>query len=447
MISRDSLTKALADFLPRQRWYAGPGEVDGGGALAIQVLEHEQLRSGWPALEWTLVEVDDGRPERSVYQVVVGLRPSGDMAAFYEGKPDALMGEVETDDGPAMAYDALIDEELAIALLAHIAPEEDVQRARPLSLEQSNSSIVYDERLIMKLFRRLSEGPNPDAEVTRALAATGFDHVPAPRAEWRTDRFDLAVVCEFLAGSVDGFQLALTSLRDLYDLRIDPAEAGGDFAPDARRLGQVTAEMHAALAAAFGSRPAEVGSWVDDMETHLARVSHPDLPVAAVRDAYRRARAIGDAGAAVRIHGDYHLSQVLRTDAGWYVLDFEGEPARPLEERRRPSSVLRDVAGMLRSFHYASRIALLERGPDADADLDGLARAWEARNREAFLEGYLAVEAVAPLLPATDSDRAALRRAFEIDKAVYEVGYEQAHRPAWVDIPLSAVREMLEDHT
>jgi maltokinase len=139
------------------------------------------------------------------------------------------------------------------------------------------------------------------------------------------------------------------------------------------------------------------------------------------------------------VHGDYHLGQVLRTDAGWYVLDFEGEPARPLEERRRPTSALKDVAGMLRSFHYASAVARTER--DAE-ELDELAAAWEERNREAFLRGYLRAAGPGGVLPPDPDCVGAVMAAFELEKAVYELGYERAYRPDWEAIPLAALRRL-----
>jgi maltokinase len=233
-------------------------------------------------------------------------------------------------------------------------------------------------------------------------------------------------------------------VRDLYDARCAPSEAGGDFGPDACRLGTITAEMHVALGDAFGVSAGEPKVWVEDMLSQLARTEHPDLDVAPIRQVESALLSI-DVGPAIRIHGDFHLGQVMRSDAGWYVLDFEGEPARPVEERRRPSSALRDVAGMLRSFHYAAEVGIREYGHDADAEVQELGTAWENHNRARFLEGYLLVEGVERVLPASDRDRARVLAAFELDKAVYEVAYEASYRPEWVGIPLSAVQRILEE--
>ncbi|MCU1483591.1 MAG: hypothetical protein JWN67_337 [Actinomycetia bacterium] len=435
MIEPVALVGALVDYLPKQRWFGG----DEQAAAQVEVVADEVLRDEWPALLHLLVEVPD-HGARSTYQVVLGLRPADTYEAFLEGKGDAVLGDIDTALGRAVAYDAAVDPQLALCLLEKAAPGEEAERARLLGADQSNTSVVYDERLILKLFRRIDHGPNPDVEVTRALAATGFTAVPSPVGVWEGGGGHLAVVTEFLAGGVDGFQLALTSLRDLYDARVAPEEAGGDFGPEACRLGGITGEMHVALAQAFGITAADTKGWADDMLTQLART--PEVaknPVAAVYDTLRNA----EAGPAIRVHGDLHLGQVMRTDAGWYVLDFEGEPARPLEERRRPSSALKDVAGMLRSFHYAAEVGLREHGDDPD--LHALGQAWEQHNRDRFLEGYLAADGVEAVLPASERDRALVLAAFELDKAVYEVAYEASHRPDWVGIPLSAVQRILEE--
>ncbi|MGI9118560.1 MAG: maltokinase N-terminal cap-like domain-containing protein [Acidimicrobiales bacterium] len=444
MIDPQALTTALADYLPRQRWFAGSQCVPADLAVASMTTLRED---GWPVLLQVLVEartLGDGLPDHATYQVVLGLRPVGSREAFLEGKPEAIVSELDSDLGTALAYDAAIDPELAVSLLHHMAPGEEVERARYLGADQSNTSVVFDERLIMKLFRRLADGPNPDAEVTRALVGVGFTHVAEPVAEWRGDDVDFAVVNQFLVGGSEGFALALISLRDLYDRRCPPGEAGADFAPDARRLGTITAEMHLALAEAFGGGPADASRWAQDMEAHLARVRLPGVETDRVRRVYQRLREIVDPGPAIRVHGDFHLGQVMRTDAGWYVLDFEGEPDRPLGERRRPSSPLRDVAGLVRSFHYAPQVAVQEWGPEPDPELLGLADAWEQHNAAAFVAGYLETDGVGAVLPGADADRQLVQAAFELDKAVYEVGYEQSHRPEWVGIPLSAVHRILE---
>ncbi|CAN5182231.1 maltokinase [soil metagenome] len=439
MIDPDELARLLPDFLPRQRWYGHTGsELD-----SVAIVDFEVLRDGLPGLVWALVEATFRGGATATFQVPVGLRPLEATERFLEGKGRGFLGDIDTVEGPALVYDALVDPALALTMLARVAPDAHVEMVRPLNLEQSNTSIVYDERLIMKVFRRVADGPNPDVEVTAGLARVGFEHVAAPVATWSKDRRDLAVVRVFLSGATDGWHLALTSLRDLYDCRADPSLCGGDFAPEAARLGDVTAAMHVALAEAFGTGPADPDGWADAMHAHLARVPVEGFDPGAVARAYDRVRGLDAAGPALRIHGDYHLGQTLRTDSGWYVLDLEGEPAVPLRERRLPSSTLRDVAGILRSFHYAAQAGLVERGEEADEELAGLARVWEDRATSSFLDGYFHHDGIEALLPPDDDARRALLDAFLLAKAVYEVGYERAHRPAWTWIPLAAVTRIL----
>ena len=371
MIETEALRSALEAYLPKQRWFGG----DEADAKALEIESTTSLRTEWPALVQVLLRVPS-HGSTSTYHVVLGLRPFDSHEAFLEGKADAILGELPTDIGAAIAYDAVVDPELSLHLLRCAAPGEDVSRPRLMGADQSNTSVVFDERLIMKVFRRVSPGPNPDVEVTSALSGRGFTAVPRLIAEWKGAGSHLAVVNEFLTGGADGFQLALTSVRDLYDARCAPDEAGGDFGPDACRLGTISAELHVALGDAFGLSAAEPKVWVEDMLAQLARTEHPDLDVKAVRQIESSLLSI-DAGPAVRIHGDFHLGQVMRSDAGWYVLDFEGEPARPVEERRRPSSALRDVAGMLRSFHYAAEVA---SGSTATMPMPR-SRSWERHGR------------------------------------------------------------------
>ncbi|MBA2625520.1 MAG: hypothetical protein H0U89_07945, partial [Acidimicrobiia bacterium] len=254
MIDHDALAALLGEHLPRQRWFAPDG--DAGARVAAT----EVLAEPWPGLLHVSVEAAGG-----CWQVVLGLRPAGEHHVFLEGKPEAVVGELDTPAGPALAYDALVDPELALVLLRLAAPTVEAERARPITgLEQSNSSVVFDEAVILKLYRRLLDGPNPDAEVTRALAGAGFDGVAEPCGRWREADQDRAVANRFLSNGTDGFSLALTSLRDLFGSGGEPGDAGGDFAPDARRLGGITAAMHLALAKAFATKSGRPGRWADE---------------------------------------------------------------------------------------------------------------------------------------------------------------------------------------
>ncbi len=445
MIEPASLVPPLAEFLPRQRWYSGSE-----APRDVRLLWAEVREDDWPGMVQLIVDADG-----ATYQVVIGLRPLEHRPEFLAGRDDAVLADLDTEAGPAIAYEATLDPQLGLAILAIVSEgKQSAERVRPVGVEQSNTSLVYDDRLILKLFRRLHPGPNPEVEVTDALGRVGFTHVAAPLAVTTWNDSHLAVLQPYLVGGTEGWAMALTSLRDLlgrHDTQPlplinadrpppapDPGEAGGDFAGESERLGVVTAELHLALAEAFGQQEPDVDSWADFIEAQLSDVPARDLNRAAALAIVKNLRDVPDPGAAIRVHGDYHLAQVMRTDQGWFILDFEGEPERPLDERRRPSSPLRDVAGMLRSLHYAAMVAL------ADRDELALARAWEDRNRQAFLHGYLAEAKKGTILPTGQRSIDAILRAFELEKSVYELKYERAHRPDWVPIPRDAIRRITE---
>ena len=372
----------VRELLDGRRWF-------GGSAAEAQVVARSELETD-PPLTDLLVRSDGDQ-----YQVIV----------------DA--DEVEIDDNPEHAY----------ALLRIITPDEQPTSVRHLGREQSNTSFVFDERLLLKVFRKVGDGPNPDVDVPHALRQAGFAHVPEVIGRWSVDDRDLAMVQPFLAGANDGWSLAMASLRQLFAEGTDPESAGGDFAPEASRLGVVTAEMHVAMAKAFGVERADVELMAKSV---------------AEGEAQPRLARLGDAGTLLRVHGDYHLGQVLRTDESWYVVDFEGEPARPQHERVARSSPLKDVAGMVRSFDYAAAIAAREQ----DADVLALARAWERHNRIEFLESYWEAIHGHDLVPRSHQDAVTLMEAYELEKAMYEVNYERAHRPTWAPIPEAAVARL-----
>jgi maltokinase len=437
----EGIVALLGPHLGRQRWFAGDEDGPAGGVevLASRVLWQEGADGA--RLWWVIVGADGAR-----YQILVGDRPGDRPVDALSGRDDALLGVVDS----RLLYDATIDPELAVRVLEIITGGREVaERVRPVSAEQSNTSLVYDDRIILKLFRRLADGPNPDVVTTTALAAAGFPHVAAPVASWQEDGTDLAFAQEFLAGGSEGWALALTSLRDLYNAASDdPAEAGGDFAGEASRLGVMTAQMHLAMAESFGVDPDRLAAGgyatlVDDVAARLDGAADllGDL-AGRIPTVLDRLRSVTTPGPALRVHGDYHLGQVMRTDTGWYVLDFEGEPARPVAERVAPASPAKDVTGMLRSFHYATRFALRER---SEAELDELARRgqrWESHNRQAFLDGYRGTPGIDDLLPV---ERLPVLAAYELDKALYELAYERSYRPDWVDIPTDAVVRLVSE--
>jgi maltokinase len=437
---RDGLEPLIPAYLSQQRWFAG-------SALPPDSVRVERGQVLWAANGrrlWHAIAAATG----THYQLLIGERPAAERADFLHGRDEAILGSI---DG-TIFYDAVLDSELARALLEVASGgAQTATLARPISAEQSNTSLVFDDRLILKLYRRLHDGQNPDVEVTSALAAAGFGHVAAPLVTWREEPYDLAFGQQFLAGGSEGWALALTSLRDFYNSSCDhPAQAGGDFASEARRLGRMTAEMHLALAGTLGviDRAGAMDQWQLLIERTIARLAADaelagrDL-LATAELLLARLGAVDDPGPAIRVHGDYHLGQVMQTDAGWYVLDFEGEPAKPLAERTAPSSPLKDVSSMLRSFDYAARYALTERSAGELEKLAPLADAWDAHNRQAFLEGYLDVPDIKALLPGPGSSPAVVL-AHELDKALYELDYEQAHRPDWVPLPLAAINHLLD---
>ena len=438
------LEHALVSWMPAQRWF--PGDRIGGD---VTVIGDSLLVAGDPELRHLIVSVGSGAPAR--YQVLAGFRRQ-----LPAGLAHALIG---TDQRGKMVYDGLHDSELTAVLLRAIAGERaagplafarepDVAidltaRSLVLSVEQSNTSLVFGDSAILKVFRRLFAGPNPDLEITSALARLGSSDIARPLGSV-SSRLDgepvlLAVLSEFQRGACDGWQLALTSLRDLYARATDrAAEAGGDFAGEAHRLGAATARVHADLAQAFGTQtlsPEEMAGLAGQMTLKLKEASAEVSALATFADkvatAYAALAEITGPVTVQRVHGDYHLGQVLRSQSGWVLLDFEGEPLVPLDRRRDLAPALRDVAGLLRSFDYAAR-HLLVGHPDA-ARLSGTALEWVARNSAAFCEGYAEEHGSDP------RDQAILLRALMLDKAVYEVMYEARHRPSWQDIPLDAI--------
>lgn len=367
----------VADAATRRWWGANDQTVTGATVLSEVEVE------GADHARWLLLGVTFASGEDAVYQLVVDDRTGEDALA----RPEVLRW---------------------------LFPALDVGEVRELGGEQSNTSLVIDGAVIVKVFRRLSGvgEHNPDVEVTEALWAHGFHSVAEPLGHAVRDGRDLAVARRFLARASSGWEMALD----------DPY-----FMDEVRDLGTITAGMHVALAESFGTAPGDAPAWAAAMEVQAGRVPLPDGLGALASARYRAFASSSDVGASMRIHGDYHLGQVLHHRGNWFALDFEGEPARPVAERVAPSSPLRDVAGMLRSFGYAAVVG-------------GLPPVWEREARRRFLHGYLSVAALAPLLP---TDPMPVLDAFELDKAVYEVGYERASRPAWEHVPLAAVRRLL----
>lgn len=444
----------LVQWLPEQRWFGGKGRAIRSVDVETSTVLLEAAEDDVVVRHLVLrVDAADGGTDR--YQLLIGSR-TGDVP---QRLLHAVIGEV---DG-AVVYDAVHDSDATTRLLHRIVADEDggtvrftaatddldpTLPSRVIGAEQSNTSIVYGEDYILKVFRRLQPGLNPDLEVTRALADAGSPHIAPPLA-WLEGEVDgesttLGMMQCYLRNAAEGWAMATASVRDLFaegDLHAD--EVGGDFAGEAERLGAATAEVHALMARALPSRTAGP----DDSQA-TARQLHDRLDAAvtavaelapyadAVRRVYAEIGRLTDPVPIQRVHGDLHLGQVLRTQDGWVLLDFEGEPARTLAERTALMSPLRDVAGMLRSFDYAARHLLAERA--GEQHLAYRAAEWADRNRTAFCDGYAKAAGSDP------REASVLLRAFELDKAVYEVVYEARNRPSWLPIPLGSIERLVE---
>jgi maltokinase len=462
---------AFDEWLPYQRWYAGRGRTIERVVPVLTTRLHEQLDHVLLGVEYA-----DGGSER--YQAFVCWDP----VLADEFTVVATIGAV----GGHTAYDALFDEPSTQYLLALISAGRSIDSARSLAgvggrqragirsaggggvlhfapepgatfpvdlssrvvdAEQSNTSVLFDAAAILKVFRRVLPGINPDLELNRVLGRAGCPHVAKLLGSIEgTDEarrpVTLAMVSQYAANSADGWSMATASLRDLLaeaDLRagagLHPDEVGGDLAAESHRLGEAVAVVHRMLAAELGE--ATAGPPTEEMAERLAAAARavPELSgyVAAVREVFRAAGA--QSVRIQRIHGDLHLGQVLRTPTSWLLIDFEGEPGQPIAHRRRPDSPLRDVAGMLRSYEYAAQQLL---GPDeSDGRLAYWAMEWAARNRDAFCEGYRDVAGFDPRASAT------ILCAYELDKAVYEAAYEARHRPSWLPIPLRSIAHLV----
>ncbi|MEO7427914.1 MAG: hypothetical protein ABIY48_00895, partial [Acidimicrobiales bacterium] len=262
------LIEHLPDHLSRQRWSGAQARP----IASVELEWHEVVRAVDPILIWTVARVHfvDGDQQR--YQLFVGARPVDPMPAFLQGKGRQLIALLADPPHGVVLYDALVDPDLAVEVLHLVSPGLEVGVRRPIVLEHSNSSVVFDEAHILKVFRKIEGGANPDAEITRVLADGGCEHVLAPLAELRRDGIDLAVLREFLVGSTEGWELARASVRDLLAGGQLPEDSGADFAPDAERLGGILASLHLSMAEAWGRAPGDAARWAAEMQAELAEV-------------------------------------------------------------------------------------------------------------------------------------------------------------------------------
>jgi len=521
LIERES----LVPFLQRQRWFGGKARP----VRAARFVDWAPLRRGHDPLFATIVEVDyeDGGRER--YFVPLAAVGGAQMDAALAAAPQLGLARL-TGARKGAVVDATGDEHFGGVLLdafdrldvvrlkrgvlrARRTPAYDALRgegplpARRLTAEQSNSSLAFADRLIVKLFRRIEDGPNPDVEIGEHLTTrTAFRRAPQVGGwleyEGPAEAIaHVAVAQQFVPSQANGWTHALGELHRFYDevqlggapdldllTRRSISDLAGAATPElicqltgayidgAQLLGRRTAELHLALSsdtrsAAFAMEPFSRDDYAelladaagqariaqDVLESQAASLAE-DV-AASAREALARARtslhgrhaeqparAFDGVAARTRVHGDYHLGQVLWSESDFYILDFEGEPARPLEARREKTSPLKDVAGMLRSFSYAAYAALFSRSAGRPADFERLepwAGVWSRWTGAAFLRGYLAAAADAPFLPADAGQRGTLLDLFLLDKALYELNYELNNRPDWVRIPLRGLLDLL----
>ena len=529
---RTTLEAALAGYLPRCRWFRGKARV----------IKSATITEAWPVSEGigdthlTLVNVDYRNAESETYVLPMAMA-EGDAAAEVRSQwPDRVIANLhlagQNGAREGLLYDGAVDPEFGRSLLATIerhrhikgtigdlmaaterayhelrGPKESPCEPRVLKAEQSNSSIVYGDRMILKLFRRLDPGVNPELEMSRFLTEKHhFAHVPQlagyidfrpPRGEHR----NLAILLSYVANQGDAWQFSLAELNRYYEVAATEAQAPalpqkplvqllaeempdkaathfvGAYLDAAALLGQRIGELHLALLDG-GDDPEFTPEPLTMLHQRSAYQSMRNLLSQVLRLLSSRLSTLPEALRAqaqgmianqnqitarfeatlkrrlsvvrMRCHGDLHLGQVLYTGKDFVIIDFEGEPARALSERRRKRAALQDVAGMLRSFHYAAFASLTEQlrigalvGKADYATMEPWARLWQTWSSWAFLRGYIQTANRPELLPSDREDMRVALEALLMEKAVYEVGYELNNRPEWLRIPLTGIAQII----
>ncbi len=447
----------LRDWVQQQRWYASKARHVAG----IDIVESITLREH-PLLVLALVQTRFATGTHELYQLPLALRSPDSVGA--------PRGESIAHSAEWTLYDALAEPAQAIELLRRIEATDEIATpdghfsfhqfdgveprlsadtaVRLMGVEQSNSSVVFDDTIVLKVFRKLEPGVNPELEVLRFLTWRGFPNI-APLHGWydyegQAFQSTLGVAQTFLPDAFDGWELALDEIWSAPEMFLERLGS----------LGTVTAQLHTCLASDAGDpafapeEPSQEALGLltatidEDIERIFLRLPDDErlAPIAGrgqdVRERLAARAQIGVTGRVIRTHGDYHLGQTLHTPRGWVIIDFEGEPGRPLTERRQKRSPLRDVASMLRSFAYVSSAVELLRNRRAPAD-------FEQRAREKFLGHYFA--AVDPaLMPGGEAVINNLLSIYELEKAIYELRYELNNRPDWIPIPVAGIGRILE---
>jgi maltose alpha-D-glucosyltransferase/alpha-amylase len=517
LIERD----LLVGFLQRQRWFGGKAR----GVRTARFVDWGLLRRGFHPLFLTIVEVEYQDGERDDYFLPLAIGGLADVKTIEERSPHGVLARV-TGARKGVLFDAWLDNSFARAMLESIEQSQETRmrrgtvqsiqtslfklvrgeealEIRRLGGEQSNTSLVYGDRLILKLFRRLQAGVNPDYEIGRQLTERiGYQRVPAVTGAFEhhmtaEQPMTIGLLQQFVESQADGWHHATDEVGRYYEdvegtsvpamptpaalsellavtLPAGVRDAMGAYLSTAETLGRRTGEVHMALAsdssaAAFAPEQftqddlanltkeatGQAQTAVDTLRVALDGGTGRDLPpdvatqaralLAAGEDLLGRIRAtpaLQFSASKIRVHGDYHLGQVLWAEGDFYILDFEGEPARPIAQRRQKQSPLKDVAGMLRSFSYAAYAGLFAHVSTRSAtiaEMEPWARIWQTSASVSFLKGYFGTVDGALFIPAESSQRDLLLQLFMLDKALYELNYELNNRPDWVRIPLTAI--------
>jgi maltose alpha-D-glucosyltransferase/alpha-amylase len=505
--------EVLPNHIHSARWFGSKART----LRDLRVAEQLPVSPGAEGARLWLVEIDYLDAPSETYTIPVKIASGEGAHSITQSAPQAVVAHFVANNG-AVLCDAIWDSTFRSQLFEAIVQRRTLtaqagqfvgvakdhletldagisERSHVLSAEQSNSSMLFDNKFFLKLYRKLEDGVNPDVEITRFLTEqTDFPNVPAfvGALEYRRAKAQPSVVCllqRAVANEGNVWTLTVDALGRYYDRVLErkgdfqkeaapPAGLleeliGGVYPEKVNLLGQRTGELHRALAsrsddAAFAPEPFNAmtqRSVYQNMRTSLRRVftslqkKLSDVPVkfrnearevlAAEKEILAREKRLLDRrtnAAKIRIHGDYHLGQLLYTGKDFVILDFEGEPARPLSDRKMKRSALRDVAGMMRSFQYAAYAALWQpamRKEDVPF-LERWADLWYRQTSSMFLQSYLKTTAGAIFMPNNSEDLQIMLEAYLLDKAVYEIGYELNNRPNWVLIPIRGIKHILQ---
>ena len=523
----------LADWLRTQRWFGGKAKT----IKLAAVRETIPVPCGGDTAVIALVQMDYVQGDSDIYSLPLAFA-DGDVAeALRQQSPHLVICELSLQPAgrTGVLYDAVGSREFCKALLdlvfhprtigtatgeltasqtpvfQQILTEAALPEPAVGKAEQSNSSVIYGDKFILKLFRRLDAGINPDLEVTRFLTAQGFPHGQQLAGALEFSRpndelFTLGMLNRLVPGARDAWQFTLDALGRYYDRvatliadgqsppmgelplarwiqpehPVNVSQVVGPYFDSARLLGERTAEMHLALASADADKvfapepftPHFVRGLFQSMRnqsTHTFRLLRKQLktlpaeiaPLAqrvldlepVIVSHYRLLYELPITARRIRCHGDFHLGQVLHTGKDFVIIDFEGEPALSMSERRIKRSSLRDVAGMVRSFHYAAWAGFYEHVKRGSLEHESLPkfepwmRLWHQTVGSVYLNAYLKTMGPSEILPQSAEELLAMLPAYLLNKAVYEVGYELNNRPAWLRIPLEGIAQFLETET